>query len=263
MDSVLERNASVTKDLAPPARRRRSTRCPAASPISRTIGEALDYAATGERGLNFHDARGTLTRAYPFPSCARMRCSLPAASLRSASSRATASHWSPRRAPSSPPRFSARSMPAPGRFRCRCRPASAGAKPMSTSSAVQLKSCDPALLLYPPELADFCARRGRRAPVSVARPGIRSTTVEPARAICRRPSPRRHRLSPIFERLDPLPARRRGHPPRAARQSPFAWRRPGGRRHRPRAFPGCPGITTWAWSAASCRRSRCRCRSII
>ncbi len=31
-----------------------------------TLGEALDYAATGSRGLNFHDARGTLTRAYGF-----------------------------------------------------------------------------------------------------------------------------------------------------------------------------------------------------
>ena len=25
-----------------------------------TLGAALDYAATGERGLNFHDARGNL-----------------------------------------------------------------------------------------------------------------------------------------------------------------------------------------------------------
>jgi fatty-acyl-CoA synthase len=31
-----------------------------------TLGEALDYAAGGTRGLNFHDPRGTLTRAYPF-----------------------------------------------------------------------------------------------------------------------------------------------------------------------------------------------------
>ena len=31
-----------------------------------TLGEALDYAAVGERGLNFHDARGTLVRGYPF-----------------------------------------------------------------------------------------------------------------------------------------------------------------------------------------------------
>ena len=28
-----------------------------------TLGEALDYAATGRRGMNFHDARGTLQRA--------------------------------------------------------------------------------------------------------------------------------------------------------------------------------------------------------
>jgi fatty-acyl-CoA synthase len=31
-----------------------------------TLGEALDYAARGKRGLNFHDARGQLARAYPF-----------------------------------------------------------------------------------------------------------------------------------------------------------------------------------------------------
>ncbi len=31
-----------------------------------TLGEALDYAARGVRGLNFHDARGTLVRPYRF-----------------------------------------------------------------------------------------------------------------------------------------------------------------------------------------------------
>ena len=31
-----------------------------------TLGEALDYAAQGKKGFNFHDARGTLVRAYPF-----------------------------------------------------------------------------------------------------------------------------------------------------------------------------------------------------
>jgi fatty-acyl-CoA synthase len=31
-----------------------------------TLGEALDYAAQGSRGLNFHDPRGQLTRAYTF-----------------------------------------------------------------------------------------------------------------------------------------------------------------------------------------------------
>jgi fatty-acyl-CoA synthase len=31
-----------------------------------TLGDALDYAAAGVRGLNFHDPRGRLVRAYPF-----------------------------------------------------------------------------------------------------------------------------------------------------------------------------------------------------
>jgi fatty-acyl-CoA synthase len=31
-----------------------------------TLGEALDYAARGQRGLNFHDPRGVLVRAYPY-----------------------------------------------------------------------------------------------------------------------------------------------------------------------------------------------------
>lgn len=31
-----------------------------------TFADALDYAATGRRGLNFHDPRGTLTRVYPY-----------------------------------------------------------------------------------------------------------------------------------------------------------------------------------------------------
>ena len=31
-----------------------------------TLGEALDYAARGTRGLNFHDPRGVLVRAYTF-----------------------------------------------------------------------------------------------------------------------------------------------------------------------------------------------------
>ena len=36
-----------------------------------TLGEALDYAARGARGLNFHDPRGTLARAYSFAELRR------------------------------------------------------------------------------------------------------------------------------------------------------------------------------------------------
>jgi fatty-acyl-CoA synthase len=38
-----------------------------------TLGEALDYAAAGQRGLNFHDARGRLERAYSFLGAAARR----------------------------------------------------------------------------------------------------------------------------------------------------------------------------------------------
>ena len=36
-----------------------------------TLGEALDYAAQGQRGLNFFDARATLARAYPYAELRR------------------------------------------------------------------------------------------------------------------------------------------------------------------------------------------------
>src|ERR1700712_3752271 len=31
-----------------------------------TFADAIDYAAHGIRGMNFHDPRGNLSRAYPF-----------------------------------------------------------------------------------------------------------------------------------------------------------------------------------------------------
>src|SRR6478672_149576 len=31
-----------------------------------TFGEALDYAARSEKGLNFHDPRGRLVQVYPY-----------------------------------------------------------------------------------------------------------------------------------------------------------------------------------------------------
>ncbi len=35
-----------------------------------TLGEALDYAALGDKGMNFHDARADLVRAYPYAELA-------------------------------------------------------------------------------------------------------------------------------------------------------------------------------------------------
>jgi fatty-acyl-CoA synthase len=64
MDALLERNASVTEQLAPPGATATRDPLPRRLADFQTIGEALDYAATGQRGLNFHDPRGSLTRTY-------------------------------------------------------------------------------------------------------------------------------------------------------------------------------------------------------
>jgi fatty-acyl-CoA synthase len=63
---VLERNASLTNELAPPGATPTLDTLPRRLADFATLGEALDYAATGKRGLNFHDGRGTLTLAYTF-----------------------------------------------------------------------------------------------------------------------------------------------------------------------------------------------------
>lgn len=63
---MLDRNNTIVADLAP------AGATPTLDPLPRriadfaTLGEALDYAARGRRGMNFHDARGQLTRAYSF-----------------------------------------------------------------------------------------------------------------------------------------------------------------------------------------------------
>jgi fatty-acyl-CoA synthase len=63
---VLQTNSTNRADLAPEGA------TPTTDPLPRriadfdTLAEALDYAARGRRGMNFHDARGTLIRAYPY-----------------------------------------------------------------------------------------------------------------------------------------------------------------------------------------------------
>ena len=63
---MLDRNASVKTELAPPGATPTTDTQPRRLADFATIGEALDYAAQGRRGLNFHDARGTLERSYTY-----------------------------------------------------------------------------------------------------------------------------------------------------------------------------------------------------
>jgi fatty-acyl-CoA synthase len=65
-DGVLERNASIKAELAPPGATPTLDTWPRRLADFATIGDALDYAAQGRRGLNFHDARGTLALAYTY-----------------------------------------------------------------------------------------------------------------------------------------------------------------------------------------------------
>jgi fatty-acyl-CoA synthase len=63
---LLDRNMTISADLAP------AGATPTLDAHDRriadfaTLGDALDYAAKGRRGMNFHDARGQLVRAYPY-----------------------------------------------------------------------------------------------------------------------------------------------------------------------------------------------------
>ena len=63
---MLDRNASVQNELAPAGATPTLDSHPRRLADFATIGDALDYAAQGARGMNFHDPRGTLERAYPY-----------------------------------------------------------------------------------------------------------------------------------------------------------------------------------------------------
>ena len=133
-----------------------------------TLGEALDYAATGSRGLNFHDARGHLIRAFPF---AELRADALAAARR-----LVAAGFAPGQrvalVAETGTEFAALffgavyagawpvPLPLPTSF--------GGRDSYVEQLRVQLDSCDPALLVYPPELADMAGAAADLAGVTHA-----------------------------------------------------------------------------------------------
>jgi fatty-acyl-CoA synthase len=155
MDCVLERNSSLMNELAP------AGATPTLDTFERrlagfsTIGEALDYAAKGRRGLNFHDARGILTRAYTY---AELREDALAAArrfvtlgIRPGDRIALVAETGADFAIAFFGAVYAGAWPVPLPL-----PTSFGGRDAYVEQlATQLKSCDPALFLYPPELADF------------------------------------------------------------------------------------------------------------
>jgi fatty-acyl-CoA synthase len=120
-----------------------------------TLGEALDYAAQGARGLNFHDPRGNLRRAYTFAElredALQAAYRLIAAGAAPGDRIALVAETSPEFAALFFGAVYAGAWPVPLPL-----PTSFGGRDSYVEQLrVQLGSCDPKLLIYPPELSEM------------------------------------------------------------------------------------------------------------
>ncbi|MFL6759271.1 fatty acyl-AMP ligase [Sphingomonas sp.] len=178
---MLDRNASVTSELAPPGATPTTDKLPRRLSDFDTIGEALDYAAQGKRGLNFHDARGTLTRAYPYSELREdallVARRFVALGMKPGDRIALVAETGPEFAAAFFGVVYAGGWPVPLPL-----PTSFGGREAYVEQlAVQLDSCDPALLLYPPELADFGSGAANKAGIK-SRDWDTLAGIEPAAA---------------------------------------------------------------------------------
>jgi len=152
---VLDRNASVKTELAPAGATPTLDTLPRRLADFGTVGEALDYAAQGRRGLNFHDARGSLADTYNYT---RLReDSLTNAhrfiglGIKPGDRIAMVAETGAEFAACFFGAVYAGAWPVPLPL-----PTSFGGREAYVEQlGVQLKSCDPTLFLYPPELAEF------------------------------------------------------------------------------------------------------------
>jgi len=176
---VLERNASVKNGLAPPGATPTLDSLPRRIADFDTLGEALDYAAKGRRGLNFHDARGTLERAYTYAelredSLIQAR-RFVALGVRTGDRIALVAETGPDFAACFFGAVYAGAWPVPLPL-----PTSFGGREAYVEQlSIQLKSSDPKLFLYPAELAPFCEGAAGKAGVA-AREWDSLAEVEPA-----------------------------------------------------------------------------------
>jgi fatty-acyl-CoA synthase len=163
---VLERNAQREKELAPAGATPTVDTLPRRVADFRTIGEALDYAARGKRGLNFHDARGTLTQAYTYSELREQALDharrLIALGIRPGDRIALVAETGQEFAACFFGAVYAGAWPVPLPL-----PTSFGGRDAYVDQlGIQLNSCDPALFLYPAELAEFGKQAAERANVT-------------------------------------------------------------------------------------------------
>ena len=127
-----------------------------------TFGEALDYAAQGSRGLNFHDARGNLVRVYPYAELRRDALAvarrLVARGIAPGERIALVAQTCPEFTALFCGAIYAGAWPVPLPL-----PTSFGGKESYIDQlAVQLESSDPAMLLFPAEIAEMAGAAAAR-----------------------------------------------------------------------------------------------------
>ena len=127
-----------------------------------TFGEALDYAAQGQRGFNFHDPRGNLARVYPFSELRSdalvMARRLIAHGVKKDDRIAMVAETGPEFAALFCGAIYAGAWPVPLPL-----PTSFGGKESYIDQlAVQLQSSDPSILFYPAEIAEMAGAAAAR-----------------------------------------------------------------------------------------------------
>jgi len=127
-----------------------------------TFGDALDYAAQGSRGMNFHDPRGNLARAYPYSelredALAQAR-RLVARGVAPGDRIALVAETGPEFASLFCGAIYAGAWPVPLPL-----PTSFGGRDNYIEQlSVQLASSDPTILLYPAEIAEMAGAAAER-----------------------------------------------------------------------------------------------------
>ena len=146
-----------------------------------TLGEALDYAAGGSRGMNFHDARGTLLRSYPYSELRTDALAhagrFMALGLNKGDRLALIAETGPEFAACFFGAVYAGLWPVPLPL-----PTSFGGREAYVAQlVVMLTSSDPQLFLYPPELADYAVAAAEKLGIE-ARDWDSLAEIEPSTA---------------------------------------------------------------------------------
>ena len=132
-----------------------------------TLGEALDYAAQGQKGFNFHDARASLVRVYPFSELREDALAaakrLIAFGIKPGDRVALIADTEPQFCALFFGAVYAGALPVPLPL-----PTSFGGKEGYIDQiGVQLDSCEPALLLFPDEISELAGAAGQSRDIPV------------------------------------------------------------------------------------------------